>query len=1047
PAGGRVWSGGADGVIRIFSADDLYQICQIEEPHNGAMVSNLTTLCRLNAIKGWYVSRDGTLKVVYSESDAPEDHVGAFSPNEEAMSKEIEKKRAITIQDYKDLDMKKSQLETIKNRAGRRKGLVMDVLNRMRNTLLKKRYWSKLSEWYQRSRNERKRIELAHIVSGTTGKLLACVYFRKLMKHGRSKRRVRQINIIATQMMKTTTSNLQICYYKKLKEWMQIEQRRTHRYQLVQCLMKGTVDGFRTMFFYKWQRFAFKQRQRHKRSIISGSLLGSTKRGLITAYYYKLVDYYRRETTSLSRKVLSRALVSSHTAGLRRLYYGKCLDFIRRSRQLKTQRLAAEQLLACAENGCRRKYIARARLWLSLRRRKAHEGKLEDLQSKVEDLQRNLRESRALSDDDIDHQTHEVSAEISTLESDVDALNVTIQGLASNKHDLEEDVRNVGKPSFAINDDEKLTPQAFKVLAHLKCHGVHCGDDLAAIHILHEKKKSQDPAALFNQGFKRFKDALQSVCARERVQCDLTADTWSVPHDLVSRLLDKKHLDTAHMGIKEMVIAADQTQYAKSTREVMAKIERGGASKQILGNQALFVDTVLKIHRRRIAKEIRALPPDERQQFAHSLSEDDVEEPSAIDELEEVAEGVHDSCPDDAVEEMAIDLKAVDWSPIEVVLAPDGWEAADEDVDCCVDCGKTHNSGAFCARCGKRGFPSCLKASLPKEVAPLFLEHLSEDGWVCPQCLVSLHQAGSSLKEEQNARGTRDHDPAVPPSLDPCSLLAALEEGPVKTAFLALFAQSAMQAQLAPVPAAPVTTEAVDPRRVTTWLEGLASGQGRQMILSEVKARYTYHLVPEHPHDAGSSLDYERRMHFSTLTALMPLAHSSPPVLQVLHQIMVRLEALRLKCLHSNGTEFQVSWETRFGSMDYADFTKAALIQAQKAMAELAKKADNKEEEKEPSLKRPRRRGSASPAGLPTAGLWAEVVKRSLPRKQDFGCPDQDRFRRDQEALLLAVQKCYKSTPAMLSVVSRAQRYAEEARRFRPTLSDEEAFLMWVNRR
>ncbi|KAJ9466199.1 hypothetical protein DIPPA_00841, partial [Diplonema papillatum] len=53
--------------------------------------------------------------------------------------------------------------------------------------------------------------------------------------------------------------------------------------------------------------------------------------------------------------------------------------------------------------------------------------------------------------------------------------------------------------------------------------------------------------------------------------------------------------------------------------------------------------------------EIRALPPDERQQFAHSLSEDDVEEPSAIDELEEVAEGVHDSCPDDAVEEVPPD--------------------------------------------------------------------------------------------------------------------------------------------------------------------------------------------------------------------------------------------------------------------------------------------------------------------------------------------------------------------------------------------------------
>ncbi|KAJ9441803.1 hypothetical protein DIPPA_03878 [Diplonema papillatum] len=35
----------------------------------------------------------------------------------------------------------------------------------------------------------------------------------------------------------------------------------------------------------------------------------------------------------------------------------------------------------------------------------------------------------------------------------------------------------------------------------------------------------------------------------------------------------------------------------------------------------------------------------------------------------------------------------------------------------------------------------------------------------------------------------------------------------------------------------------------------------------------------------------------------------------------------------------------------------------------------------------------------------------------------------------------------MLSVVSRAHRYAVEARRFYPALSDEEAFLMWVNRK
>ncbi|KAJ9437267.1 Pol polyprotein, partial [Diplonema papillatum] len=45
------------------------------------------------------------------------------------------------------------------------------------------------------------------------------------------------------------------------------------------------------------------------------------------------------------------------------------------------------------------------------------------------------------------------------------------------------------------------------------------------------------------------------------------------------------------------------------------------------------------------------------------------------------------------------------------------------------------------------------------------------------------------------------------------------------------------------------------------------------------------------------------------------------------------------------------------------------------------------------------------------------------------------------------MQRCYKSSPAMLSVVSRAHKYALEARRFHPTLTDEEAFLMWVNRK
>ncbi|KAJ9453166.1 hypothetical protein DIPPA_16136 [Diplonema papillatum] len=304
---------------------------------------------------------------------------------------------------------------------------------------------------------------------------------------------------------------------------------------------------------------------------------------------------------------------------------------------------------------------------------------------------------------------------------------------------------------------------------------------------------------------------------------------------------------------------------------------------------------------------------------------------------------------------MACEFKAVDWSPIQVVRAPDEWEAAEEDVDCCVDCGKIHTAGAFCARCGKRGLATCLKAALPREVAPLFVDHLAADGWVCPACIVAVHQAGTTLQEEFRVRIARAQEHDAPPSLAQEPLLAAVEEGPVKTALLALFAQSAFQSLPMAAQAAPVMTEAVDPRRVMTWVEGLATAPGRQVILSEVKGRYAYHLVPENPHDAGSVVDHERRTHFVTLISLMPLAYRTPPILQVLHHIMVRLEALRLKCLHANGIEFQIAWETRFGSLDYTDFTKSALVQAQKAMADLSKKADQRDERREHPSKRPRK--------------------------------------------------------------------------------------------
>ncbi|KAJ9462390.1 hypothetical protein DIPPA_06513 [Diplonema papillatum] len=50
--------------------------------------------------------------------------------------------------------------------------------------------------------------------------------------------------------------------------------------------------------------------------------------------------------------------------------------------------------------------------------------------------------------------------------------------------------------------------------------------------------------------------------------------------------------------------------------------------------------------------------------------------------------------------------------------------------------------------------------------------------------------------------------------------------------------------------------------------------------------------------------------------------------------------------------------------------------------------------------------------------------------------------KREEQIQRGRIEKRYKSTPVMLSVMSRAQRYAEQACCFDSTLSDEAAFLM-----
>eukprot|EP01059_Diplonema_ambulator_P032229 TRINITY_DN6223_c1_g1_i1.p1 TRINITY_DN6223_c1_g1~~TRINITY_DN6223_c1_g1_i1.p1 ORF type:complete len:1058 (+),score=365.58 TRINITY_DN6223_c1_g1_i1:102-3275(+) len=609
PAGGRVWSGGADGIIRIFNAYDHVQITQIEDPHNGAMVTGLATLGRLNAIKGWYVTKEGVCKVLYSESDAPDKQIAPTTENEVAMIKEVARLRTVTLQGFEGLGQREKAASRYQRISEKRKEALKRVVDVIGDGSLKRKYFGKMLLWLQAHKNQVKRRELSHLMAATNDQLLAHLYFKKLARYldvtKDAKRRMR----FAHCLLASNTNGLQILYYRKLLEWVRRNSSKTHRRDIVDCLRKSTTKGMTATYYHTWVRWSFKHRQARKREALCESLRNCSKKGLMVTYYYKLIHFYRKESALQKNRELSNALLATHDNGLRHVYLNKCLHWLDRQVKSDRKKKIAASLLRSTNEGMRRAYLGKARVWLTEHKKRKVEDKIEEIDNAIDEVNRKLSESTSLSDADIERLTREVSDEMEALEAEMEKMEAELLRLEEERKNLLKELRNVGRPSVDYDSSENATKQAMSVVAYLKAHGVNCKSDIGAVNGLHEKrKKGEDPVTVFSNGFKRVKDTISSLCQREGVEHDMSKAEWEIPQDIVS-LLDRKPLEIAHTGIKEMVIAADQMVDPKINREAIAKIERGPVAKQILLNQNVLMDIVIKIYEKRIVKELRAMGP------------------------------------------------------------------------------------------------------------------------------------------------------------------------------------------------------------------------------------------------------------------------------------------------------------------------------------------------------------------------------------------------------------------------------------------------------
>ncbi|KAJ9441841.1 hypothetical protein DIPPA_02222 [Diplonema papillatum] len=278
-----------------------------------------------------------------------------------------------------------------------------------------------------------------------------------------------------------------------------------------------------------------------------------------------------------------------------------------------------------------------------------------------------------------------------------------------------------------------------------------------------------------------------------------------------------------------------------------------------------------------------------------------------------------------------------DWSSIQTkVSVPPGIIRAEEDGACIFPmCSKSHAGEGLthCFRCGLTAIAYCLKANLGcKSTAQGFVDRMGEDEWVCPVCTWLL-QRGQKWEDDREMEGvdavleSRPNPGSNIAGVDVDELLEQTPPGPLKALVEHLLAQTKTQEGIGEF----------DIRMANSWVPKVATSNQKSQMMTEV--RYRYGPIEEDFKASVPAYVHETRVLFSVLDRLLPVPKDSRQVLQVAHQLLVRLEALRIRKLQ--GMPQQLAWESKLQLVDASEFSRTVLRNALRAV-EVANEEDRR---------------------------------------------------------------------------------------------------------
>eukprot|EP01064_Diplonema_japonicum_P004056 TRINITY_DN12675_c0_g1_i1.p1 TRINITY_DN12675_c0_g1~~TRINITY_DN12675_c0_g1_i1.p1 ORF type:complete len:1042 (+),score=265.85 TRINITY_DN12675_c0_g1_i1:60-3185(+) len=585
PCGNRVWSGGVDGVIRLWSAVDFTLLCSLND-HNGSFVRGLVPLTRVSSTKAWTINKDGELQLWYTESDCSE-FVETTSREERRLTTTIMNLRESIVNNYAKLEGHKQDLKKSESLEASRKKALAEAFFRSGNVCLNRKYFGKLMSMLQARKRQKKSAILCNALHTSTGQERRAVYYGKLAKFAKQRADYKKNQKFAECILSNTEKTLQIVYYRKLKEYTRRATLKHKKEALAASLQRNTTGGLQRSTLFKWMRWDQKRRHTKKRRTISHAMFRHTKNGLLFIYYAKLVAYYKREREEVRKGTLTDTLLRTLYRSMRHAYYMKWLKWFKRKSDAGRRKRVAHILMRTTCHGTLRLYWSKWMEWRLSGMHRALESKYDEMQKNVKKLELKLKAAKFVTEEDLRKQVSDLDNEAAKLEKELEMLEGKADSLEDECQKLDMEANG-----FLHHDpSQPIQEQLVHVCAYLKARGVSCRHDIRTISDTTGKKERGVP--VFTNGLSRLKKALVQA------GCTKSSHHWGCTSDRIKQL-ERKYLQESHKGIKEIIIGVDQMRYYKSTFPV-------DLCQEVLDNIHVLYEVVTRIYGDRMAHDMNDL--------------------------------------------------------------------------------------------------------------------------------------------------------------------------------------------------------------------------------------------------------------------------------------------------------------------------------------------------------------------------------------------------------------------------------------------------------